>query len=71
VLAGLAAGHLATHLIGWISWDGRSLPLSGLWLSAQEPLLVTGVFALALLAVALPVWRVMRLDVTLLLQAPR
>jgi hypothetical protein len=45
--------------------------LSGLWLSAQEPLLVTGVFALALLAVALPVWRVMRLDVTLLLQAPR
>ena len=71
VLAGLAAGHLATHLLGWISWDGRSLPVTGLWMSAQEPLLVAGVMALALLAVALPVWRVLRLDVTMLLQAPR
>jgi hypothetical protein len=54
-----------------LSWDGRSLPLSGLWISPQEPLLVAGVLALALLAVALPVWRVLRLDVTMLLQAPR
>jgi len=71
VLAGLLAGHLATHLLGWISWDGRSLPLTGLWVSPQEPLLAAGVFALALLAVALPTWRVLRLDVTMLLQAPR
>jgi putative ABC transport system permease protein len=71
VLAGLVAGHLGTHLLGWLSWDGRSLPLSGLWISPQEPLLVAGVLALALLAVALPVWRVLRLDVTMLLQAPR
>ena len=71
VLAGVAAGHLATHLLGWLTWDGRSLPLTGLWVSAQEPILAAGVLALALLAVALPVWRVLRLDVTILLQAPR
>ncbi|MFM7533268.1 MAG: ABC transporter permease [Rubrivivax sp.] len=71
VLAGLAAGHLATHLLGWLDWDGRSLPLTGLWVSPQEPVMVAGVFMLAGVAVALPVWRVLRLDVTMLLQAPR
>lgn len=71
VAAGLVAGHGATQLLAMLSWDGRSLPLTGLWWSAQEPMLVAGVFALALLAVALPVWRVLRLDVTMLLQAPR
>lgn len=69
--AGLLAGHLAAHLLGSITVDGRTLPVSGLWFSPQEGLLVAGVFGLALLAAALPVWRVMRLDVTVLLQAPR
>jgi len=49
----------------------RSLPVTGWWWSAQQPALVGGAFVIALLAVAWPVWRVLRLDVTTLLQTSR
>jgi putative ABC transport system permease protein len=68
---GLAAGHLLAHWLGWALQAGRSLPLTGWWWSAWHPVLVAGAVALALAAVALPVARVLRLDVTTLLQSPR
>jgi putative ABC transport system permease protein len=71
LVAGLAAGHGAAELLGTLRIAERTLPLTGVWWSAQEVLLVAGVLGLAVLACALPVWRVLRLDVTLLLQAPR
>jgi putative ABC transport system permease protein len=71
VLAGLAAGHGLTHLLGLVLKADRSLPLTGWWWSALHPALLAGAVLLALLAVAWPVRRVLRLDVTTLLQTPR
>jgi putative ABC transport system permease protein len=71
VLAGLATGHGLIHLLGLALKADRSLPLTGWWWSAQHSLLLAGALVLALLAVAWPVRRVLRLDVTTLLQTPR
>jgi putative ABC transport system permease protein len=71
VLLGLAAGHGLTHLLGLMLQADRSLPLTGVWWSPYHPVLLLGAVMLAFLAVAGPVRRVMRLDVTMLLQAPR
>lgn len=71
VLVGLLAGHGLTHVLGSIMQADRSLPITGWWWSAQHPALVGGAFVIALLAVAWPVWRVLRLDVTTLLQTSR
>jgi putative ABC transport system permease protein len=69
--AGLVVGHGLTHLLGLLLQADRSLPLTGWWWSIWHPLLLLGAPALALLAVAAPVARVLRLDVTTLLQSPR
>lgn len=71
LLAGAVAGHLLTHVLGGVRVADRALPVSGWWWSADLLPLAAGVLVLALVAVALPVWRVLRLDVTTLLQAPR
>ncbi|MFZ4650600.1 MAG: ABC transporter permease, partial [Rubrivivax sp.] len=71
VLAGAAAGHGLTHLLGWLRIADRALPVTGWWWSADLLPLAAGVLGLALVAVAWPVWRVLRLDVTTLLQSPR
>jgi putative ABC transport system permease protein len=71
VAAGLMLGHGLTHLLGLVLQADRSLPLTGAWTSPWHAALVFGALALALLAVAWPVRRAMRLDVTTLLQTPR
>ena len=71
LLLGLALGHGLTHLLGLLLEADRSLPLTGRWWTAQHPWLLAGAVLLALLAVAWPVRRVLRLDVTTLLQTPR
>lgn len=68
VIAGLALGHGLTHLLGLLLQAERSLAVTGLWWSGHHATLVTSAVLLALLAVAWPVRRVMRLDVTTLLQ---
>ncbi len=68
VIAGLALGHGLTHLLGLVLRAERSLVVTGLWWSGHHATLVAGAVLLALLAVAWPVRRVMRLDVTTLLQ---
>ena len=68
VFVGLLLGHGLTHLLGLALQAERSLAVTGLWWSDRHAALVAGAVLLALLAVAWPVRRVMRLDVTTLLQ---
>lgn len=71
LVAGLLLGHGLTHALGWLLEADRSLPLTGWWWSVGHGALLVGAAVLALIAVALPLRRAMRLDVTTLLQTPR
>ena len=71
VALGLALGHGLTHLLGWWLVADRSLHLTAWWFTSEHGGWIGGAFAVAWLAVAWPVWRVTRIEVTSLLQAPR
>jgi len=71
LVLGLALGHGLTHLLGLVLEADRSLPLTGWWWTARHGPLLGGAVVLVMLAVALPVRRALRLDVTTLLQTPR
>lgn len=68
---GVALGHGLTHLLGLLLAAERSLPLTGWWWTPQHGPLLVGAVVLVMLAVAVPVRRALRLDVTTLLQTPR
>jgi putative ABC transport system permease protein len=70
VLLGLLLGHGLTALIGLALQAERSLVLTGWWWSAQHLWLGGLAMLLVLLATLWPAWRVARLDVARLLQAP-
>ncbi len=70
LLLGLALGHGLTALIGWMLQAERSLVITAAWWSPLHPVLLLLALLLAAAAVAWPAWRVRRLDVTTLLQAP-
>lgn len=71
VALGLALGHGLTHLLGWWLVADRSLHLTAWWFTSEHGGWIGGAFAVAWLAVAWPVWRVTRIEVTSLLQVPR
>ncbi len=65
---GVLLGHLLTSLIGYLLAQERSLVVSGFVWLPQELLLLAGVLALSVLAVAWPLRQAYRLDVLKLLQ---
>ena len=67
---GLALGHGLAGLLGTMLARDRSLAIQGLYWTVDELWCLLAVVALAALAAALPAWRVIRLDVTRLLQSP-
>ena len=67
---GLALGHGMAGLLGTMLARDRSLAVQGLYWTVGELWCLLAVMALAALAAALPAWRVIRLDVTRLLQSP-
>jgi putative ABC transport system permease protein len=71
IVLGLALGHGLTHLLGWMLMTDRSLTLTGWWLTPWHGVWVVGALTVSWAAVAWPLWRVMRVDVTALLQGPR
>lgn len=71
VVLGLLLGHGLTHLLGWALMADRSLPVTGAWLTSAHGVWVAAAFVVAWAAVAWPVRRVLSVDVTVLLQAPR
>lgn len=70
-LLGTLVGQGLTHLLGWWLAAEQSVALSGAGWADGQGAVAAAVVALALLAAALPAWRAARLDVSLLLQAPR
>ena len=68
---GLALGHGLVAVLERLLAERQSLHLGALGFSEAEWLVPLLAGALALLAAAWPAWRAYRLDVTLLLQAPR
>jgi putative ABC transport system permease protein len=71
VAAGLLLGHALAQVLGLYLASQRSIAVTGAWWSGDELVLAAAAVALALVAAAVPAWRVLRLDVTTLLQAPR
>jgi putative ABC transport system permease protein len=67
---GLAFGHGLTALIGSLLQAERSLVVTAWWWSAWHGGLLLLALLLALAAAAWPAWRLRRLDVTTLMQAP-
>ncbi|MBL8329032.1 MAG: ABC transporter permease [Rubrivivax sp.] len=67
---GLLLGHGLTHVVGLLLQAERSLVITGVWWSAWHPALPLLALALAAAAVAWPLGRVLRMDVTRLLQSP-
>jgi putative ABC transport system permease protein len=67
---GVIIGHGLTALIGWILQTERSLFITAGWWSSAHVWLLGSALLLALAAAAWPAWRLRRLDVTTLMQAP-
>jgi len=70
LVLGLALGHGLAALVGSLLHAERSLVVTGWWWSTQHPRIAGLAILLALAAVAWPLWRVRRLPVATLLQAP-
>jgi putative ABC transport system permease protein len=67
---GLVLGHGLTALVGWVLQGERSLVITPWWWSPAHAALLGLALLLALAAAAWPAWRLRRLDVTTLMQAP-
>jgi putative ABC transport system permease protein len=70
LVAGLLLGHALTEVLGRLLARQRSLALSGFEWTGDELWCIVVPIALALLAAAMPAWRVKRLEVARLMQAP-